>query len=233
MGVLLPTALISVVTLWIKIGLLTKFFFSVYPVFSFNGPRWRSKPQISASFQFLLCFGSDCSSKYMCKVGTWPSSPPTRLQQAQHPPSQPKRQGVVPLSSLPVGAGLLIEKEKKNRKLQELQEEALGNPVRLKVGHLVERFLFPLTVNEMKTQEDSMAITAYDGNVVLVQWCTELVRTASCSEEAASLCMSKCIPWLCGTPTCPWHHHSLWFFCFFSALSIDWRGHREQILLQP
>lgn len=89
------------------------FFFPIYPVFSFNGPSWRSKPQISANFQFLLCFGSDCSSKYMCKVGIWPASPPTWLQQAQHPPCQSKEHRVIPVPSVPVGAGLLIQKRKK------------------------------------------------------------------------------------------------------------------------
>lgn len=41
--------------------------------------------------------------------------------------------------------------------------------MRLKVGQLAECFHFPLTVNEMKAQEDSLTITAYDRNVVPVQ----------------------------------------------------------------
>lgn len=45
---------------------------------------WWLQPKIAANLQYLLWLGSDCWSKYMCKIGTWPASPSTQLQQAQH-----------------------------------------------------------------------------------------------------------------------------------------------------
>lgn len=183
-----------------------------------------------ANSQFLLCFGSDCSGKYLCKAGNWPGSPPTQLQQAQHPsiPAAVTRE----LSHSPRCQWELVYwMEKKN--LWELQDKALDNPVRLKVGHPAERFHFPLTVNEMKAQEDSLTMTAYDGNVVPVQRWPELIRAASCSDEVMSLHRSQYLPWLCETPTCPWHITPSGVFCLFSGQPIDWRGHRERTLLQP
>lgn len=63
-------------------------------------PAGDQSHKFSANFQFVLCFGSDFSGKYMCKAGSWPASPQHGCTSSAHLcPSSATREASPPLSA--------------------------------------------------------------------------------------------------------------------------------------